>query len=55
MPGLSGHARWGLADEFTVIMGTLAKGFGTTGGYIAGPAELVDAVRGLSRSPRTPG
>ncbi|NEA19336.1 5-aminolevulinate synthase [Streptomyces halstedii] len=40
----------GIADEFTVIMGTLAKGFGTTGGYIAGPAELVDAVRGLSRS-----
>nr|MDT0522174.1 5-aminolevulinate synthase [Streptomyces sp. DSM 41633] len=39
----------GIADEFTVIMGTLAKGFGTTGGYIAGPAELVDAVRGLSR------
>ncbi|WP_406403274.1 5-aminolevulinate synthase [Streptomyces uncialis] len=40
----------GIADEFTVIMGTLAKGFGTTGGYIAGPAELIDAVRGFSRS-----
>ncbi|MFJ4773845.1 5-aminolevulinate synthase [Streptomyces uncialis] len=40
----------GLADEFTVIMGTLAKGFGTTGGYIAGPAELIDAVRAFSRS-----
>ncbi|MGX4735433.1 5-aminolevulinate synthase [Kitasatospora griseola] len=43
-------ASLGIADQFTVIMGTLAKGFGTTGGYIAGPAELVDAVRGLSRS-----
>ncbi|MFE9663281.1 5-aminolevulinate synthase [Streptomyces sp. NPDC005955] len=40
----------GLADRFTVIMGTLAKGFGTTGGYIAGPADLIDVVRRLSRS-----
>jgi len=43
-------AREGLDDDFTVIMGTLAKGFGTAGGYIAGPAPLVDAVRAFSRS-----
>ncbi|MCW7946079.1 5-aminolevulinate synthase [Streptomyces hygroscopicus] len=42
-------AREGLADEFTVVMGTLAKGFGTAGGYIAGPASLVESVRGFSR------
>lgn len=40
----------GIADEFTVVMGTLAKAFGTTGGYIAGPADLIDVVRGLARS-----
>ncbi|MCM3813116.1 aminotransferase class I/II-fold pyridoxal phosphate-dependent enzyme, partial [Streptomyces sp. DR7-3] len=43
-------AREGIADDFTVIMGTLAKGFGTTGGYIAGPAEIIEAVRMFSRS-----
>jgi 5-aminolevulinate synthase len=43
-------ARDGLADDFTVIMGTLAKGFGTAGGYIAGPAPLIEAVRSFSRS-----
>ncbi|MFE7466152.1 5-aminolevulinate synthase [Streptomyces sp. NPDC057499] len=42
-------AREGIADRFTVVMGTLAKGFGTVGGYIAGPAALIDAVRTLSR------
>ncbi|WP_405824907.1 5-aminolevulinate synthase [Streptomyces sp. NBC_01390] len=43
-------AREGLADRFTVVMGTLAKGFGTAGGYIAGPAVLIEAVRSFSRS-----
>ncbi|MFE3947475.1 5-aminolevulinate synthase [Streptomyces sp. NPDC059118] len=42
-------AREDIADEFTVVMGTLAKGFGTAGGYIAGPAALIDAVRNFSR------
>lgn len=43
-------AREGLADEFSVIMGTLAKGYGTAGGYVAGPAALIEAVRSFSRS-----
>ncbi|MDH6113765.1 5-aminolevulinate synthase [Kitasatospora sp. MAP12-15] len=43
-------AREGLADEFTVVMGTLAKGYGTAGGYIAGPRMLIEAVRNFSRS-----
>ncbi|WP_405584644.1 5-aminolevulinate synthase [Streptomyces sp. NBC_01190] len=42
-------AREGIADEFTVVMGTMAKGFGTSGGYIAGPAAMVDAVRSFAR------
>ncbi|MBP2334831.1 5-aminolevulinate synthase [Saccharothrix coeruleofusca] len=42
-------ARDGLADRFTVVMGTLAKGFGTTGGYIAGPTAVVEAVSAFAR------
>ncbi|GIG86269.1 5-aminolevulinate synthase [Plantactinospora endophytica] len=42
-------AREGLAEDFTIVMGTLGKGFGTAGGYIAGPAVLVEAVRAFSR------
>ncbi|MFI6153013.1 5-aminolevulinate synthase [Kitasatospora sp. NPDC051170] len=43
-------AREGLADEFTVVMGTLAKGVGTIGGYIAGPSAIIEAVRSFARA-----
>src|SRR5208282_4698903 len=37
--------REGLADRIDVIEGTLAKGFGSLGGYIAASAAVIDAVR----------
>ena len=37
--------RDGVADRIDIIEGTLAKGFGCHGGYIAGDAEVVDFIR----------
>ena len=35
----------GAADAVTIIQGSLAKGYGTLGGFIAGPASVIDSVR----------
>jgi len=37
--------RDGLMDRIDIIQGTLAKGFGIVGGYIAGSAAMVDFIR----------
>ena len=42
--------REGVTDQIDVIEGTLAKGFGTLGGYIAADAAIVDAVRSYAPS-----
>ena len=35
----------GAAGAVTIVQGSLAKGYGTLGGFIAGPASVVDSVR----------
>ena len=42
--------REGLMSKIDVIEGTLAKGFGTLGGYIAGDSAIIDAVRSYAPS-----
>ena len=42
--------RDGVMADIDVIEGTLAKGFGTLGGYIAADANIIDAVRSYAPS-----
>ncbi|MCC2098071.1 MAG: 5-aminolevulinate synthase [Hyphomicrobiales bacterium] len=42
--------REGVMDQIDIIEGTLAKGFGTLGGYVAADANLIDAVRSYAPS-----
>jgi 5-aminolevulinate synthase len=49
-PGGAGvAAQLGLQDQIDVLNGTLAKGFGVFGGYIAASRTTVDAVRSFGR------
>ena len=42
--------REGVMADIDIIEGTLAKGFGTLGGYIAANANIIDAVRSYAAS-----
>jgi len=40
----------GAGDRVTLVEGTLAKAFGVMGGYVAGPALVMDVIRSFSDS-----
>jgi 5-aminolevulinate synthase len=42
--------RDGVMGEIDIIEGTLAKGFGTLGGYVAGDAAVLDVIRSYAPS-----
>ncbi|WP_043270652.1 5-aminolevulinate synthase [Streptomyces sp. CT34] len=46
--GAGKAAELGIADRFDVIQGTLAKAYGIAGGYVAGPASAIDAIRSFA-------
>lgn len=41
-------AQLGCADRIDLLMGTFAKGYGTAGGYVTGPAPILDAIRSFA-------